>query len=450
MKTILRTIIIASLFICSQQIVFAQDADKTVTITSSGSGKTKDEAKQSALKSAIEQAFGAFISTKTEMFNDQVVADQMSSVSSGNIKSFLILNESQLPDGSWGVTLKALVSVDKLTSFVEAKGITVEIKGGLFALNIKQQMLNEEGEIKAVAEMMSILHEPMQISFDYKINVGEPKSIDSENKSWEIPIVVSATTNKNIDFCANYLIKTLSALSLSPVDVTNYKTLNKPIYYLKINYKGVCRTFYLRKEMSVNILNTLNKQWEFYMRCFTVQTGNDISHGPGFSNFVGLSNNFGENELSINFLASAKEAAKFGWTVIKNLWQIEQMTGYKVTPSGVVSQFKHGGFLVSEENGHGLIAAIGDIGEMDWKTAKTSCDKLELNGYNDWRLPTIEELNSLYLNFRLFNVGGYLSNLYWSSEEGDRYNAWYYNLDKRMHSQSTKIDRYYVRAVRNF
>jgi hypothetical protein len=122
---------------------FAQEPSKDVTITASGSGKTIEEAKQSALRSATEQAFGAFISTKTEIFNDQVVADQMSSVSSGNIKSFEILNQDQLPDGRWGLTLKAIVSVDKLTSFVEAKGVTIEVKGGLFALNIKQQLLNE-------------------------------------------------------------------------------------------------------------------------------------------------------------------------------------------------------------------------------------------------------------------------------------------------------------------
>jgi hypothetical protein len=78
MKTILKTIIFTSLFVFSKHIVIAQDADKTVTITSSGNGKTKDEAKQVALKSAIEQAFGAFISTKTEMFNDQVVANVIS------------------------------------------------------------------------------------------------------------------------------------------------------------------------------------------------------------------------------------------------------------------------------------------------------------------------------------------------------------------------------------
>jgi len=43
---------------------FVRDADKTVAIPVSG--KTQDEAKQSALPSAIEQALGAFISSKTE------------------------------------------------------------------------------------------------------------------------------------------------------------------------------------------------------------------------------------------------------------------------------------------------------------------------------------------------------------------------------------------------
>jgi hypothetical protein len=129
---------------------FSQTDGKDVSITASGSGKTQDEAKKSALRSAIEQAFGAFISSKTEIFNDHVVADQMSSVSSGNIQSFTILNESQLPDKSWASTIRATVSVSKLTSFVQSKGISVEIKGGLFAVNIKQQMLNEQGEYNSL------------------------------------------------------------------------------------------------------------------------------------------------------------------------------------------------------------------------------------------------------------------------------------------------------------
>ena len=344
-----KLLLIATLFLSF--FVNAQE-DKTITLTVSGSGKTLEEAKTNALRSAIEQAFGAFISSKTEILNDQVVADQMASVSSGNIKSYEVLNESQLPDGSWGVTLKTIVSVDKLTSFVEAKGIAIEIKGGMFALNIKQQLLNEQGEIKAVSEMVGLLHEAMQISFDYVIKSSDPKSLDAESKNWEIPLVVTATTNKNIDFCANYCIKTLAALSLSSEEVTSYKSLNKAVFPVTINYNGVAKTFYLRKQSSINALNTLTSQWEFYTRLFTVQSGMDESNGNGEGRIHDFSSSrdYNNDGKSINFLTTGQQAATFTWQDKRTLSQIEQMTGYKVKPRGVVSQFKHGGFVVFEES----------------------------------------------------------------------------------------------------
>ena len=243
-----------------------------VFITASGQGKTKIEATQVALRSGIEQVFGVFISSKTEIFNDQVVADEIASVSSGNIQSYEILNESQLPDESWGITLKALVSLRKLSSFVESKGISVEFKGNLFALNIKQQILNEQSEIKAINEMVGLLHEPMQISFDYVINSKEPLSIDTESKNWHIPLEVIATANKNMDFCANYCIKTLEALSLTSEEVASYKSLNKTVFLLEINYKDSERTFYLRKKNSINLLYDFCCQWKFYISLFSVNT----------------------------------------------------------------------------------------------------------------------------------------------------------------------------------
>lgn len=514
--------------------VFAQTDSKDVSITSSGSGKTLEDAKQAALRSSTEQAFGAFISSKTEMFNDQVVADQMASVSSGNIKSYEVLNESQLPDGSWGVTLKAIVSVDKLTSFVEAKGIAVEIKGGLFALNIKQQLLNEQGEVKAICEMVGLLHEPMQISFDYTIKSGEPKSVDAESKNWEIPLVVTATTNKNIDFCANYCIKTLSALSLSSEEKTSYQSLNKAVFYFEINYNGVTKAFYLRKQISINALNTLASQWAFYTRLFTVQSGLDESYGNGAA--VQL-HEFSSKDhgRTINFLTTGQQAATFSWQDKRTLSQIEQMTGYKVKSRGVVRQFKHGGFVVYEvptmyrigvqmeaaesnvvkspspggiaekaglkpgdriisingilvvqgnisdlinksekENklcefkigragelltlaiypelvkGFGLIAAVTDLGSMNWNTAKTACDELILNGYSDWHLPSKEELESVYVNLGQFGVGGFCGYLYWSSDEHSNSDAFNFAFGGGYQSNGGKDSGGNVRAVRIF
>ena len=431
---------------------FSQTDDKDVSIIASGSGKTLEDAKQAALRSATEQAFGAFISSKTEMFNDQVVADQMASVSSGNIKSYEVLNESQLPDGSWGVTLKAFVSVSKLTSFVEAKGIAIEIKGGLFAVNIKQQLLNEQGEIKAVCEMVGLLHEPMQISFDYVIKSSDPKSLDEESKNWEIPLVVTATTNKNIDFCANYCIKTLTALSLSSEEVTSYQSLNKAVFSVVINYNGVAKTFYLRKKSSINALNTLTSQWEFYTRLFTVQSGMDESNGNGEGEIhdFNSSRNYNNEGKTINFLTTGQQAATFSWQDKRTLSQIEQMTGYTVKPRGVVSQFKHGGFVVFEENGHGLVAAIIDLGRMVWEPAKTSCDELILNGYSDWHLPSKEELYAVHVNLKQVGVGGF-AEYYWSSTEADSGFAWGQNFsDGRQGNGHFKFNGYNVRAVRAF
>ena len=461
--------------------IYAQSESKDVTITTSGSGKTIEEAKQSALRSAIEQSFGAFISSKTEIFNDQIVADQMASVTSGNIKSFELLNQDQLPDGRWGVTLKAIVSVDKLTSFVQAKGIAIEVKGGMFALNIKQQLLNEQGEIKAVAEMIGLLHEPMQISFDYVIKSSDPKSLDAESKNWEIPLVVTATCNKNIDFCANYFKKTLAALSLSPSEVETYKSLNKQVFPVSVTYQNQTSTYNLRKQSSISAIQSLKSNWEFYTRLFTVQSGMDELYGIGKENQFEFAidnreqtdeNNADENfelnfdesiertdnfSASISFPTSGIVARTFRRKDKRTLSQIEQMTGYKVIPRGVVSYFKYGGYLAYEKDGHGLIAAIIDLEKMDWNSAKAACDELTLNGYSDWHLPTKLELDTLYYNMKSIDVGGFEKNFYWSSDEKKSNEAWpkcfdtycpyyyfnhYYDFDK--------TNKFSVRAVRVF
>jgi hypothetical protein len=290
----------------------------------------------------------------------------------------------------------------------------------MFAMNIKQQLLNEQGEIQAISELVGLLHEPMQTSFDYVIKSSDPKSIDTESKNWEIPLEVIATANKNIDFCANYCINILTALSLSSEEVTNYKNLNKEIFPVVINYKGGAKTFYLRKKRSIIALNTFKNQWEFYTRLFTIKSGLDESNGNGVGEIYNIKGSLDKDydydvENNINFLTKGEQAATFKWNDKRTLEQIEQMTGYIVKPRGIVSHFKNGGYVVYEENGHGLVESLFDLGEMNWESAKVACDELDFNGYSDWYLPSIEELNLIYLNLAKYIVGMDISNYYWSS-----------------------------------
>ena len=205
--------------------LIAQTENKTVVITVSGSGKTQEEAKQNALRNAIEQAFGTFISSNTQILNDELVKDEIVSVSSGNIQEYSVLSEVLAPDGYWSNTVKAKVAIDKLTTFCESKGVNIEFKGSLFALNVKQQILNEENELKAITNMCKVLKEISEKSFDYEIAAGEP--VSSIKESWEIPLTITAKTNDNFKIMSDYLSATLRGLSLTREEVGNYIKLKK-------------------------------------------------------------------------------------------------------------------------------------------------------------------------------------------------------------------------------
>ena len=63
-------------------------------------------------------------------------------------------------------------------------------------------------------------------------------------------------------------------------------------------------------------------------------------------------------------------------------------------------------------------------------SAAAICADLTLGGYNDWYLPSIEELNKMYENIGqgnvlgLGNVGNFANYFYWSSTEFDNFLAW--------------------------
>ena len=78
------------------------------------------------------------------------------------------------------------------------------------------------------------------------------------------------------------------------------------------------------------------------------------------------------------------------------------------------------------------------------------CDDLVLNGYSDWHLPSIDELEQLYLNLYVNGIGGFNSASYWSSTEYNADHAWGFYFNDGYAYGTNKSYTYYVRAVRAF
>jgi hypothetical protein len=76
------------------------------------------------------------------------------------------------------------------------------------------------------------------------------------------------------------------------------------------------------------------------------------------------------------------------------------------------------------------------------------CDHLIEGGYNDWFLPSKDELNKLYLN--RVAIGGFADDTYWSSSEVSASSAWTHSFYYGTQSSSGKGSIERVRAVRIF
>ena len=80
--------------------------------------------------------------------------------------------------------------------------------------------------------------------------------------------------------------------------------------------------------------------------------------------------------------------------------------------------------------------------------AASICHAYTGGGYTDWYLPSVSELNELYINQTA--IGGFTSGIYWSSSENNIYDAWSLIFGSDVQFNISKNGTAYVRAVRSF
>lgn len=79
-----------------------------------------------------------------------------------------------------------------------------------------------------------------------------------------------------------------------------------------------------------------------------------------------------------------------------------------------------------------------------------SAIRTQIGPFNDYHLPSKDELLQMYLVLKLNNVGNFADAMYWSSSENDFETAWWRNFGNGTHGFTVKYNTISVRACRAF
>lgn len=150
-------------------------SDNRITVEAEGTGSTKMEALKSAWQNAVRQAVGMYMTSKTEMLNDNLT-EELAAYSRGQVNSYKTLSESQ-NNGIWTIKIQANIDRDIMQETVKAsKSQNIQIDGGNLAAQIQSQQ-NKDQDAKDVIKLSDMLN--FQEALDYQVSL-QPYKINNE------------------------------------------------------------------------------------------------------------------------------------------------------------------------------------------------------------------------------------------------------------------------------
>lgn len=192
-----------------------------VTLVVSGDGATKEEATHVALRSAIEQAFGCFVSANTEILNDSLVKDEIVTISNGSINSYEEINVTELDSALLSVTLRATVSVNKLISYAKSKGSSCELSGALLTQEKRMLEMNIANTKKALNHLFTLVNEYVAKNdlWEYTFK------IDNVKMNGYVTGEITCKRNKNGDNLVKMIRDYIANISINENQVEHLKEL---------------------------------------------------------------------------------------------------------------------------------------------------------------------------------------------------------------------------------
>ena len=166
------------IFLCLYILICFNTYSKNVTLVTVGTGRTPQEATTNALKTAIEQAFGCFVSESTIISNDSIVRDELVSIKSGSIKKYTEIGSPVKDEnGLYSQTVESTVSLEPLKVWATQHEISCELDGNLIVQQVKLNKIFAQNARKVqdnlaiqIGEMLKTMYKPTIKNLNAKVS----------------------------------------------------------------------------------------------------------------------------------------------------------------------------------------------------------------------------------------------------------------------------------------
>jgi hypothetical protein len=216
--------------------------------------------------------------------------------------------------------------------------------------------------------------------------------------------------------------------------------------------------------------------WNWYM--VAEATGYKWNTSDDYSTAIDIGNNFSYTETGLN---PTTYYTRYIWAYNNCGYSIANSMGAQTTAFSIGLNYGGGVIFYIDATGqHGLIAATTDQTPTQWGCYGTNiggtsieigtgqantlaivngcnsagiaaqlCNDLVQNGYSDWYLPSLNELNLMFQ--QRYAIGGFQSDFYWSSSEFNANNAWNHDFSiGNQYNFNKSYGTLRIRAIRSF
>jgi hypothetical protein len=161
-------------------------------VVTSGYGRNPDAALTQALRNAVEEAVGTYITSTTLLENNELIEDKILSLSRGFIKDFKKLSEIKV-GGETKVTVSAIVTGTQILETLKASGIKVKVAGKKMFQQFASLDRQMEDEYRLLYGLLKYL--PKEGPLNYKVEIlGQPVR---NGGNYELKVKVIGTINQN-------------------------------------------------------------------------------------------------------------------------------------------------------------------------------------------------------------------------------------------------------------